>query len=133
MKSFRHRELVQIVVAPMILVAVASCGSAAPDRPQVSLKAPASTTSQTTLFNELAIRAPATTPTQRDVPVSASIASSLEEVDQQPNPQVRMAALEVWAAAPSESLDPVTYALVDPDEAVRARAQELLEQELVRR
>jgi hypothetical protein len=46
---------------------------------------------------------------------------------------VRMAALEVWAAAPSESLDPVTYALVDPDEAVRARAQELLEQELVRR
>jgi hypothetical protein len=133
MKSFRHRELVQIVVAPMILVAVASCGSAAPDGPQVSLKAPASTTSQTPLFNEPAIRAPATTPTQRDVPVSASIASSLEEVDQQPNPQVRMAALEVWAAAPSESLDPVTYALVDPDEAVRARAQELLEQELVRR
>jgi hypothetical protein len=31
------------------------------------------------------------------------------------------------------SLDPATYALVDPDEAVRARAQELFEQELDRR
>ena len=33
---------------------------------------------------------------------------------------------------PGESLDPVTYALVDPDESVRARAQELLEQRLNR-
>ena len=50
-----------------------------------------------------------------------------------PDPSVRLHALEVWAQRPSESLDPVTYALVDADESVRARAQELMEQELARR
>jgi len=44
-----------------------------------------------------------------------------------PDPNVRLHALETWAQNPGESLDPVTYALVDPDEAVRTRAQELVE------
>jgi hypothetical protein len=44
-----------------------------------------------------------------------------------------MQALDAWARQPGESLDPVTYALVDPDESVRERAQEVLEQELTRR
>lgn len=50
-----------------------------------------------------------------------------------PDPNVRLHALEAWARHPGVSLDPATYALVDPDEAVRARAQELFEQELDRR
>jgi hypothetical protein len=50
-----------------------------------------------------------------------------------PNPRVRIRALETWAQRPGETLDPVTYALVDPDESVRARAQELLEETLARR
>ena len=50
-----------------------------------------------------------------------------------PDPSVRLQAMEVWAMEPKETLDPLTYALVDPDESVRARAQELLEEELARR
>jgi len=49
------------------------------------------------------------------------------------DPNVRVQALDAWARQPGESLDPVTYALVDPDETVRARAQEVLERELARR
>ena len=41
--------------------------------------------------------------------------------------------LEASARQTAASLDPVTYALVDPDESVRARAQEVFEQELTRR
>jgi len=57
----------------------------------------------------------------------------LADLLQAPDPNVRVQALDAWAQHPGESLDPVTYALVDPDESVRARAQEVLEQELVRR
>jgi hypothetical protein len=57
----------------------------------------------------------------------------LTELLHSPDPNVRVQGLEAWARHPSTSLDPVTYALVDPDESVRARAQEVLEQELARR
>jgi len=50
-----------------------------------------------------------------------------------PDPNVRIQALDAWARQPGTSLDPVTYALVDPDESVRVRAQEIFEQELARR
>jgi hypothetical protein len=49
-----------------------------------------------------------------------------------PDPNFRLRALEAWARQPAASLDPITSALVDPDESVRARAQELLEQKLNR-
>ena len=57
----------------------------------------------------------------------------LAEALDDPDPQVRIQALETWGRHPGETLDPLTYALVDPDETVRARAQELLEEELARR
>lgn len=57
----------------------------------------------------------------------------LAELLHAPDPNVRIQALDAWAEHPGASLDPVTYALVDPDELVRARAQELFEQELARR
>jgi len=50
-----------------------------------------------------------------------------------PDPTVRLNAIEAWARNPGESLDPVTYALADQDEEVRARAQELLEEALARK
>lgn len=50
-----------------------------------------------------------------------------------PDPAIRLYALEAWALDPGERLDPVTHALVDPDESVRARAQELLEEMLAQR
>ena len=46
---------------------------------------------------------------------------------------LRSQALDAWARQPTTSLDPVTYALVDSDEGVRARAQEVLDHELARR
>jgi hypothetical protein len=49
-----------------------------------------------------------------------------------PDVGVRLQALELWAKQPGDALDPVTYALVDGDESVRARAQELYEQQLTR-
>ena len=57
----------------------------------------------------------------------------LTEARNDPDPTVRLNAIEAWARNPGESLDPVTHALVDPDESVRARAQELLEEALARR
>ena len=50
-----------------------------------------------------------------------------------PDANVRLHALNAWAQHPGESLDPATYALVDSDETVRARAQELVEEQLARR
>lgn len=45
-----------------------------------------------------------------------------------PDPQVRIQALEQWAQQrQGDAVDPLTHALVDPDEQVRARAQELWE------
>src|ERR1700680_738809 len=51
----------------------------------------------------------------------------LAEMRDDPDPSVRIQALETWARNPEQTLDPLTYALVDPDESVRTRAQELLE------
>ena len=48
------------------------------------------------------------------------------------DPTMRLAALEAWALHHGATLDVVTYALVDPDESVRARAQEVFEAELAR-
>ena len=66
---------------------------------------------------------------QTQTPDPAWLAAARED----PDPNVRMHALEVWAQHPGESLDPATHALVDPDETVRARAQELVEETLARR
>ena len=52
------------------------------------------------------------------------------EMRESPDVTARLQALEVWAKQPNESLDPVTLALVDEEESVRERAQELWEQQL---
>jgi hypothetical protein len=50
-----------------------------------------------------------------------------------PEPSVRLRALETWAQHRGQRLDPRTHALVDPDEPVRSRAQELVEEALARK
>ena len=48
---------------------------------------------------------------------------------QHPDKDVRREALQQWAGQGAATpLDPLTHALVDPDESVRAKAQELVEQ-----
>jgi hypothetical protein len=54
------------------------------------------------------------------------------EARENPDATVRRQALELWAEQPGEDMDPLTYALVDEDEQVRARAEELWEQQLTR-
>ena len=54
------------------------------------------------------------------------------ELRESPDAAVRLQALETWAQQPGTGIDPLTYALVDEDEEVRARAEELYEQQLAR-
>ena len=67
----------------------------------------------------------------REDPADAVLMPSGLHAD--PDPRIRLEALEMWAMRPGRSLDPVTHAMVDPDERVRARAQELFEEALARR
>jgi hypothetical protein len=54
------------------------------------------------------------------------------EMREAPEAGMRLYALDLWAQQPTEAIDPVTYALVDEEESVRTKAQELYEQHLVR-
>jgi hypothetical protein len=70
-------------------------------------------------------------PQQHSVATSAGQDTAvLIAVDREPNPAVTLQTLEAWALGPRDTLDPVTYALVDSDDAVRARAQELWDEVL---
>jgi HEAT repeat protein len=51
-----------------------------------------------------------------------------------PNVRVRLRALETWAqSAPPGAVDPFILAFEDKDERVRARAQQLIEQDWARK
>lgn len=50
-----------------------------------------------------------------------------------PDPRNRRFALERWTREPTESLDLVAAAMVDPDESIRERAEQLFEEALARR
>lgn len=52
---------------------------------------------------------------------------------QDPDPRMRRFALEQFARGPTESLDLVTAALVDPEESIRERAEQIFEDALARR
>ena len=47
------------------------------------------------------------------------------EMREAPEVTLRLHALDVWAEHPNDGIDPLTHALVDADESVRTRAQEL--------
>ena len=54
------------------------------------------------------------------------------ELRESPDATVRLQALALWAQQPGDTIDPLTFALVDEDEEVRARAEVLYEQQLAR-
>jgi len=82
--------------------------------------------------------APSRTDLSGQTPASASAADQAawsqwyETARQSSDVSVRLQALEQWVQRPGDALDPVTYGLVDQDETVRRRAQELYEQALAR-
>lgn len=77
-------------------------------------------------------RSSAAPETAHPTPTEAPRQQWFGEARAHPEVTVRRQALELWAEQPTQNLDPVTYALVDGDESVRTRAQELYEQQLVR-
>ena len=91
------------------------------------------------------VRAPIAAPTSRFNSPSPSWEDREQQTDavlawyqtvrDDPDPMVRLQVIERWTQqqASDDRLDLLTYALVDPDESVRARAQALLEEQLARR
>ena len=123
-----------IIALALILPGCGPPPTAVSDRaasPRIAMvPSPATASPHRTLANVSAVNS-FTSPSinQADAAEADWLAAARED----PDPNVRLHALGVWAQRPGTSLDPVTYALVDPDESVRARAQELMEQELARR
>ena len=121
---------------PLVAVAVlalAGCGNPTPEIPRPATSTPTH------------VKEPVTVPDSRPLVTSATRYDQQAQTDlllgwyaaarDDPNPLPRLQLIEVWAqqARQDSSLDLLTNALVDPDEPVHARAQELLEQELARR
>src|SRR5688500_16274577 len=115
---FCHLFLTAAVVA-----GVSACGKSSPNtsHEQNDLKTSTLQVTSNASANPESPRPKSAAPNQPDS--SAWIEAARED----PDPRVRLHAIESWAIKPGKSLDPVTYALVDPDETVRARAQELFE------
>ena len=122
------------LVALVILAGLLGCGQSAPDQAEHVAARPSASPSH-----------PAEPPGRKaaaELPASVLVASQplseeepawLTAARDDPDPSVRTLALETWAQRPGATLDPFTYALVDGNESVRARAQALLEEELTRR
>ena len=132
------------------ITALVGCGSPSPEGPVSSpsigsvaavVSPPAGDASLATRPAPEARVPPATTsatPTPSDAQTRAEQAQRearelwFAERRESPDATVRLQALEHWAQQPGTGIDPLTYALVDEDEAVRARAEELYEQQLAR-
>jgi hypothetical protein len=118
----------------LALPVLAGCGQSPLDessalRPRISR--PASSARESDVRRDALLRVSRRVADRDDGGAGAGLMPSGLHAD--PDPRIRLYALEAWALNPGPSLDPVTHALVDPDEAVRARAQEVLEEVLVRR
>lgn len=118
----------RLLVAAAVIAGLSSCGKSSPDssrQPTESRAYAHQAVSSTSLGHKTAAVEHAG---QNQLETS----SLLDPAREDPDPRVRLHAIETWAAKPGKALDPVTYALVDPDESVRARAQELFEEALER-
>jgi hypothetical protein len=114
-----------LVAAAAVVAAAALCAcSRADDR----LPTPAATAPKRTSVTVTHVdRAPSASP-------SAALAAAPwpPAEMQDPDPRMRRFALEQWAREPTESLDVVAAALVDPDESIRERAEQVFEAALAR-
>ncbi len=114
------------IVATLAAAALCGCGRADPN-PQP--KPAAQRVEPTVVAARAAVTAAADQPGQ---PAEAA-APWPPAAMQDPDPRMRRFALEQWAREPTESLDLVTAAMVDPDESIRERAEQVLEQVLAQR
>jgi hypothetical protein len=129
-------------VAAAVAFILQGCGKSTPASPERESSPPtaaraAQEASPTSSSEQPRGRAASISPTVARVPREQQEADELPpwlaELLHAPDPNVRIQALDAWAREPTASLDPVTYALVDPDESVRMRAQEVFERALARR
>jgi hypothetical protein len=113
------------------------------DAPRVDLAAPHAPTPETRSTDTSRATSPVPAATPADPPLSDAQTPAdqaqrearelwFAELRESPDVTVRLQALEVWAQQPGDSIDPLTFALVDEDEDVRARAEALWEQQLAR-
>lgn len=117
------------LLAVVILVGGSGCGQSAADKAKHFAAHPATPPSRP----EEPPRRKAGAVAFASQPLSEEEPAWLTAARDDPDPSVRIQALESWAQQPGAMLDPFTYALVDGNESVRARAQALLEEELARR
>ena len=133
-----RRERTQVRVALLVAATLLACGKSPANR---SARAGEQTDFSAPVRGHLKGDSP---PSERRLSTFSSVTQvneqdPIEELEwltaarEDPDPSLRAAALENWARDPGETLDPVTHALVDPDELVRERAQGLLEEALARR
>jgi hypothetical protein len=126
----RTKVRVALLLGTTLAATLSACGKS-PDKSANREQATSSITRDRLLFtNAKSNQSP------KELPVAIPTAEEpawLTEALKDPDPRVRLNAIEAWARNPGASLDPVTHALVDPDESVRTRAQELLEEALARR
>ncbi len=112
-------------------VGVAGCGRSIPGHSQPASSESSSDPKFSTNTSPHAT-GPATQLTNQQNP-AADTSSWQEAAREDPDPRVRLHAIETWSQKPGDTLDPVTHALVDPDETVRVRAQQLFEDALARK
>jgi hypothetical protein len=128
----RTKVRVALLLGAMLAVTLSACGKS-PDKSASNRQAASSVQGDRELFINTNTKS-SQPPKKSPVPVlSAEEPAWLTEALKDPDPTVRLNAIEAWARNPGASLDPLTHALVDPDESVRTRAQELLEDALARR
>ena len=137
------------IVAAAITVALGGCDGPVSDRPVATVDravnaiaaVPATSSAPAIALNAQPHHPAAEAPalpvgTKETVPQAASVnpelASWLAAVNPDSDPLVRRHALEVWAWSPTHSLDLVGAAMVDPDDSIRERAQQLAEESLLR-
>lgn len=117
----------RLLLAAAVIVVLSSCGKSSPG----SSRQPTESTgysNQPASSTSVSLKSPPVEHTGQN-----QVETWLDAAREDPDPRVRLHAIESWAAKPGKTLDPMTYALVDPDETVRARAQELFEEALERR
>ena len=119
----------QLLVVAALTSILVGCGKSSPNSSQEGseLKKPALQGSLNTLPDQKlpSVKIPAQDQTETP--------AWLEAARDEPDARVRLHAIETWAVKPGNTFDPVTHALIDPDETVRARAQQLFEEALARK
>jgi hypothetical protein len=137
------------VSSPTSGSAAAVVSPPAGDAPRASLAAPQAPTPETRRTDSSRATSPApdarippaatpATPPPSDAQTTADQAQReareqwFAELRESPDATVRLQALALWAQQPGDTIDPLTFALVDEDEDVRTRAEELWEQQLTR-